>query len=61
MASTPSPITNAEFAHISTGHATDPSSSMSLHADAYTEARWFALDQQTLDEITHQATSSIQP
>ena len=34
--------------HIFAGWTAEPGSSMSLHADAYTEDRWFAADQQAI-------------
>ena len=38
----------SQFADISHGYSTDEGNSLSLHADAYTRAEWFAADQQAI-------------
>lgn len=49
---TPDPI--AEYGRISAGYDPNPALSMSLHADAYTDPRWFAVDQKVIFARTWQ-------
>ncbi|MED7924578.1 ring-hydroxylating oxygenase subunit alpha [Nonomuraea sp. LP-02] len=49
-----SPDTPPDFARIAAGYDPDPALSMSLHADAYTDPAWFAVDQREIFARTWQ-------
>ncbi|MGA4988098.1 aromatic ring-hydroxylating oxygenase subunit alpha [Nonomuraea bangladeshensis] len=49
-----SPDTSPDFARIAAGYDPDPALSMSLHADAYTDPAWFAVDQREIFARTWQ-------
>jgi nitrite reductase/ring-hydroxylating ferredoxin subunit len=48
------PDSTPAIAHISAGHDPDPALSMSLHADAYTDPKWFDVDQRAIFARTWQ-------
>lgn len=48
------PVPPLTFDHISAGYHPDPARSMSLHADAYTDPRWFEIDQRAIFARTWQ-------
>ncbi|MFI9844660.1 SRPBCC family protein [Nonomuraea sp. NPDC051941] len=48
------PDSASEIDHISAGYDPDPALSMSLHADAYTDVKWFDVDQRAIFARTWQ-------